>query len=41
MNNSEVLRMVSFGHRRPENDDESLIGRFGVGFKVCFHFFVL
>jgi HSP90 family molecular chaperone len=34
MNHTDVLRMVSFGHKRPENDDERLIGRFGVGFKV-------
>ncbi|MCO5602330.1 hypothetical protein L7F22_056460 [Adiantum nelumboides] len=34
MTHSEILRMMSFGHKKPDEDDESLIGRFGVGFKT-------
>lgn len=36
MNHDEVVKMVSFGHKRPDNDDKDQIGRFGVGFKVVF-----
>ncbi|KAH7426432.1 hypothetical protein KP509_10G001700 [Ceratopteris richardii] len=34
MTHSDIMRMVSFGHGKPDKDDESLIGRFGVGFKT-------
>lgn len=34
MSHTDILRMISFGHKRPENDDSGLIGRFGVGFKT-------
>ncbi|XP_074308690.1 uncharacterized protein LOC141643433 isoform X2 [Silene latifolia] len=34
MNHKEILRMVSFGHKQPDEDDLDRIGRFGVGFKT-------
>eukprot|EP00250_Pteridium_aquilinum_P020858 c24966_g1_i2 orf=202-2334(+) len=34
MSHLEILRMVSFGHKKPDEDDESVIGRFGIGFKT-------
>ncbi|KAI5066375.1 hypothetical protein GOP47_0018999 [Adiantum capillus-veneris] len=34
MTHAEILRMISFGHKKPDEDDENLIGRFGVGFKT-------
>lgn len=34
MSHLQILRMVSFGHKKPDEDNESLIGRFGVGFKT-------
>ncbi|KAI5066878.1 hypothetical protein GOP47_0017406 [Adiantum capillus-veneris] len=30
----DLTRMMAFGHKRPSDDDESLLGRFGVGFKT-------
>lgn len=36
MNHDEVVKMVCFGHKRPDKDDKDYIGRFGVGFKVVF-----
>ncbi|XP_010270557.1 PREDICTED: protein MICRORCHIDIA 6-like [Nelumbo nucifera] len=34
MSHEEILRMVSFGHKKPNGDDHDHIGRFGVGFKT-------
>ncbi|KAK4368241.1 hypothetical protein RND71_012033 [Anisodus tanguticus] len=34
MNHQEMLPMVSFGHRQPDEDDANRIGRFGIGFKT-------
>lgn len=34
MSHTDTIRMMSFGHSKPSNDDEDLIGRFGVGFKT-------
>ncbi|KAJ8427565.1 hypothetical protein Cgig2_006636 [Carnegiea gigantea] len=34
MNHQQILRMISFGHRQPDQDDRDRIGRFGVGFKT-------
>uniref|UniRef100_A0A803NCP2 CW-type domain-containing protein n=1 Tax=Chenopodium quinoa TaxID=63459 RepID=A0A803NCP2_CHEQI len=33
MNHQEILRMISFGHKVPDEDNQDCIGRFGVGFK--------
>lgn len=35
MNHEEIVKMLSFGHKRPEESDAEQIGHFGVGFKVC------
>lgn len=35
MNHEEIVKMLSFGHKRPEESDADQIGHFGVGFKVC------
>lgn len=37
MNHQEILRMISLGHKQPDEDNLDRIGRFGVGFKVNFH----
>lgn len=34
MDHDEIVRMLSFGHKRPEETDKDQIGHFGVGFKV-------
>ncbi|XP_019172421.1 PREDICTED: MORC family CW-type zinc finger protein 3-like [Ipomoea nil] len=34
MTHQEILQMISFGHRQPEEDDRNRIGRFGIGFKT-------
>ncbi|CAH9098380.1 unnamed protein product [Cuscuta epithymum] len=34
MNHQEILKMISFGHQQPEEDDTDRIGRFGIGFKT-------
>ncbi|XP_058777655.1 uncharacterized protein LOC131651943 isoform X1 [Vicia villosa] len=34
MNHDEIMRMVSFGHKKSDYDDKDQIGRFGVGFKT-------
>lgn len=34
MSHTDILRMLSFGHDSPVEDDINQIGRFGVGFKV-------
>ncbi|KAL9241504.1 hypothetical protein vseg_015611 [Gypsophila vaccaria] len=34
MDHNEILRMISFGHKQPDEDDLDRIGRFGVGFKT-------
>eukprot|EP01018_Ginkgo_biloba_P032288 Gb_09121 [translate_table: standard] len=34
MSHSDIVRMLSFGHKRPEQENKDLIGRFGVGFKT-------
>ncbi|KAL2905949.1 MORC family CW-type zinc finger protein 3 [Bienertia sinuspersici] len=34
MNHEEILRMISFGHKQPDEDNLDRIGRFGVGFKT-------
>ncbi|KAJ7558685.1 hypothetical protein O6H91_04G051200 [Diphasiastrum complanatum] len=34
MNHEEIIRMIAFGHKRPDDDDPTQIGRFGVGFKT-------
>lgn len=33
MSHVEIVRMLSFGHKQPEEDSDK-IGRFGIGFKV-------
>lgn len=30
----DMMRMISFGHKRPNGHREDQIGRFGIGFKV-------
>lgn len=30
----DMMRMISFGHKRPNGHHEDQIGRFGIGFKV-------
>ncbi|VFQ75528.1 unnamed protein product [Cuscuta campestris] len=34
MSHQEILRMISFGHRQPQEDNPDRIGRFGIGFKT-------
>lgn len=34
MNHEEIVKMLSFGHKRPKESDAEQIGHFGVGFKV-------
>ncbi|XP_002986649.2 MORC family CW-type zinc finger protein 3 [Selaginella moellendorffii] len=34
MTHKDIVKMVSFGHKKPEQDDPEQIGRFGVGFKT-------
>lgn len=34
MTHSDIERMLSFGHKRPDRENKDLIGRFGVGFKT-------
>lgn len=34
MNHQDILRMISFGHKVPDDDNQDRVGRFGVGFKV-------
>lgn len=34
MTHEEIIRMLSFGHKRPAETDVEQIGHFGVGFKV-------
>ncbi|XP_057251571.1 uncharacterized protein LOC104895755 isoform X2 [Beta vulgaris subsp. vulgaris] len=34
MNHQEILRMISLGHKQPDEDNLDRIGRFGVGFKT-------
>ncbi|XP_021714078.1 MORC family CW-type zinc finger protein 3-like isoform X2 [Chenopodium quinoa] len=34
MNHQEILSMISFGHKVPDEDNQDCIGRFGVGFKT-------
>jgi HSP90 family molecular chaperone len=34
MTYAEMMRMISFGHKRPNEHSKDQIGRFGIGFKV-------
>ncbi|KAG0605194.1 hypothetical protein M758_9G038700 [Ceratodon purpureus] len=34
MNHDEIVKMLSFGHKRPKESDTEQIGHFGVGFKT-------
>lgn len=34
MTYTDMMRMISFGHKRPNEHREDQIGRFGIGFKV-------
>jgi HSP90 family molecular chaperone len=34
MSYAEMMRMVSFGHKRPDEHCNDQIGTFGIGFKV-------
>jgi len=34
MTYADLMRMISFGHKRPTDHREDQIGRFGIGFKV-------
>jgi HSP90 family molecular chaperone len=34
MTYADMMRMISFGHKRPNEHRENQIGRFGIGFKV-------
>ncbi|XP_056696749.1 uncharacterized protein [Spinacia oleracea] len=34
MNHQDILRMISFGHKVPDDDNQDRVGRFGVGFKT-------
>ena len=34
MTYSEMMKMISFGHKRPNELSKDQIGRFGIGFKV-------
>lgn len=34
MSHTEIMRMLSFGHKQPNEDEQDRIGRFGIGFKV-------
>jgi hypothetical protein len=34
MTHQDLLRMISFGHKQPGDDDPDRIGRYGIGFKV-------
>lgn len=34
MNHEEIVKMLSFGHKRPKESDAEQIGHFGVGFKT-------
>ena len=34
MTYADMMRMISFGHKRPTDHREDQIGRFGIGFKV-------
>lgn len=34
MNHADIVKMLSFGHKRPKECDMDQIGHFGVGFKV-------
>ncbi|KAF8658919.1 hypothetical protein HU200_058887 [Digitaria exilis] len=36
MTYSDMMRMISFGHKRPNEHREDEIGRFGIGFKVLY-----
>jgi HSP90 family molecular chaperone len=38
MTHEEIVRMLSFGHKRPVETDVEHIGHFGVGFKVIYKF---
>lgn len=38
MDHADIVRMLSFGHDSPHEDDATQIGRFGVGFKVLTSF---
>ncbi|XP_068653459.1 uncharacterized protein [Aristolochia californica] len=33
MSHSDIVRMLSFGHKQPDEDNPDHIGRFGIGFK--------
>lgn len=35
MHHTDIVRMVSFGHKLPNEGKQDHIGRFGIGFKVC------
>lgn len=37
MSHEEVVKMTTFGHKRPDVHDVDRIGRFGVGFKVLLY----
>lgn len=39
MSHQEIVRMLSFGRKPPDEDDPTRIGRFGIGFKVIIYFF--
>ncbi|KAK4434280.1 MORC family CW-type zinc finger protein 3 [Sesamum alatum] len=34
MSHTDIIKMVSFGRRHPETDDQDHIGRYGIGFKT-------
>lgn len=34
MSHQDIVRMLSFGHKQPEEENPDRIGRFGIGFKV-------
>ncbi|XP_020103048.1 MORC family CW-type zinc finger protein 4-like isoform X2 [Ananas comosus] len=34
MSHTEIMRMLSFGHKQPNEDEQDRIGRFGIGFKT-------
>lgn len=34
MSHEDIVRMLSFGHKQPDEENPDRIGRFGIGFKV-------
>ena len=41
MTYAQMMRMVSFGHKGPNEHCQDQIGRFGIGFKVNIHVKIL